>query len=79
IWGLLSSPPVPSVLYLLGFSQYQTRNYQDASENLKVVASQNNKQGQYAAYYLGLSYLALENLVFAANALEEAKTFALKS
>jgi TolA-binding protein len=71
--GLLNREPDKNVLYRLGYALYQNGSYNEASENLKKVASDNNLQGQAAAYYLGLSYLRLGNKQFATASLEQAR------
>jgi TolA-binding protein len=71
--GLLNREPDKGVLYRLGYALYQNESYNEATENLKKVASDNTIQGQSAAYYLGLSYLRLGNKQFAITALEQAR------
>jgi tetratricopeptide (TPR) repeat protein len=71
--GIVHTEPAKDVLYRIGFCEYQTQSYQQASESLKGIADENSKQGQYAAYYLGLSYFNLKNKEYAVNALQQAK------
>ncbi len=71
--GLINERAEPEVLYRVGFCQYQNRSYADAVESLKTIADENSAQGQFASYYLGLSYLQLDNKRFAVNSLERAK------
>ncbi|MEO1652751.1 MAG: tetratricopeptide repeat protein, partial [Bacteroidota bacterium] len=72
--GLITEPPQAEVLYRLGFSQYKSGDYQGASTSLKALADENSEQGQYAAYYLGISYIRLKNFRFATTALEQAES-----
>lgn len=71
--GLAKSQPDPLVLYLVGFCEFQQQSYQKAIESLEPIANQDNARGQQAAYYLGLSYLQLDQKRFAATALEQAQ------
>ncbi|MDX2305990.1 MAG: tetratricopeptide repeat protein [Microscillaceae bacterium] len=73
--GLLTTQADPELRYRLGFCQFQTRNYQEAGETLKAVAAVSDQLlEQFASYYLGLSYLRLNNKRFAVTALEQAKS-----
>ena len=73
-FGLLRTPAEPGLQYRLGICQYQSRDYQGAIESLKTVAAgAQDRQGQFASYYLGLSYLRQDNKRFAVTAFESAK------
>lgn len=59
--------------YRYGYSLYQTKDYKKAADILKNVAANKDTLGQYASYYLGISYLKSENPNFALNAFEQAR------
>jgi TolA-binding protein len=65
--------PATDVQFRLAYAQYQTGDYPNAITNFKPVASSRDTLSQYAAYYLGLSYLKTENKPFALNAFNDAK------
>ncbi len=62
----------PELLYRLGYSNLQLGNNEEAAESLKQVASSEDSLGQFASYYLGEAYLALDNKQYALSALEAA-------
>jgi len=69
--GSQKSLPAP-IQYRLGFSQYMTGKYAKAIDNLKPIAATEDALGQTASYYLGLSYLKVENKQYALQALGKA-------
>jgi TolA-binding protein len=56
------APITPDIRYRMGYSQYKLKRFTEATENLKLVATRNDDLGQYASYYLGVSYLNTQNL-----------------
>jgi len=60
------------VLYKTGFTAYESGFFRQAVDYLKKAALDKEKIGQYASYYLGLSYLRLDNKPFAITAFENA-------
>jgi tetratricopeptide (TPR) repeat protein len=62
----------PLVLYKAGFTAYESGFFSQAVDYLKTAALDKGKVGQYASYYLGLSYLRLDNKQFAITAFENA-------
>jgi TolA-binding protein len=58
--------------YRLGIAQFKTGGYAQATQTLGKIATQKDSLGQFAAYYLGLSYLKINQKNFALRALEEA-------
>ena len=62
----------PLVLYKTGFTAYQSGFFSQAVDYLKKAALDKGEIGQYASYYLGLSYLRLDNKQFAIAAFENA-------
>lgn len=67
------APISPEVRYRMGFSQYKTKKYAEAIENLKMVATRNDEIGQYSSFYLGVCYLNTQNLAGALAAFDAAK------
>lgn len=61
-----------NVLYKAGFTAYESGYFEEAVEYLKLAALDKEDMGQYASYYLGLSYLRLGNKSFAITAFENA-------
>lgn len=61
-----------SQVYKAGVSQFETGNYQRASDYFKVSAVQDDQIGQVSSYYLGHSYLKLNNPQFASNSFNAA-------
>ncbi len=59
--------------YRLGFSLFKTGDYQNSVSNLAKVASNKDSISQFAAYYLGLSYIKIDNKSFAIRALDESR------
>lgn len=64
--------PGPEERYRMAYAQYKTGRDEAAINNFKEVASQNDKTGQFASYYLGQLYVQQENKPFAASAFEKA-------
>jgi tetratricopeptide (TPR) repeat protein len=60
------------ILYKAGFTAYESGLFSQAVEHLKKAALDKGATGQYASYYLGLSYLRLDNKPFAITAFENA-------
>ncbi|MFT4033108.1 MAG: tetratricopeptide repeat protein [Siphonobacter sp.] len=60
--------------YRYGYSQYRQGDYNGAIANLKQLTTQKDTIAQYAAYYLGISYLNTDNLQGALSALDIART-----
>lgn len=58
--------------YKAGVTQYETGNFQAASDYFKEVALENDKLGQVSSYYLGHAYLKLQNPQFASNSFSAA-------
>lgn len=46
--------------YQLGYAQFESGAYKEAALNLKQLASEDTPLGQQALYYLGISYLKLD-------------------
>lgn len=61
------------VMYRYGYSLYRTKDFKKAADILKNVASSKDTLGQFASYYLGISYLRNENPNFALNAFDQAR------
>jgi len=59
--------------YQLGYAQYSTGNYRKAARSFEELATVNSKLGQYAMYYLGDSYLRLDQKSSARTAFASAK------
>lgn len=59
-------------VYRAGISQYQIRNYQRATDYLKVSAVGDDKLAQVSSYYLGHAYIKLNNPQFASNSFSAA-------
>ncbi len=66
-------PISPEIRYRIGFSQYKTKRFAEAIDNLKLVASRNDEIGQYSSYYLGVCYLNSQNLAGALAAFDAAR------
>jgi len=62
----------PPLQYRLAYSLYQTGKYEKATQNFKSIAGSNDALGQTSSYYLGLSYLKLDNKQFALLAFQQA-------
>jgi tetratricopeptide (TPR) repeat protein len=58
--------------YKAGVAQFEVNNYQQATNYFKDVALENDKLGQVSTYYLGHSYLKLNNPQFAVNSFSAA-------
>lgn len=61
-----------SQVYKAGVAQFETGNFQRASDYFKVSAVQDDRIGQVSSYYLGHSYLKLNNPQFASNSFNAA-------
>lgn len=61
------------VAYRYGYSLYRTKDFKKAADILKNVASNKDTLGQFASYYLGISYLKNDNPNFALNAFDQAR------
>lgn len=59
-------------VYKAGISQFEIKNYQRATDYLKVSASADDEIGQASSYYLAQSYLKLENYQFASTSFQSA-------
>ncbi len=59
-------------IYKAGISQFEIKNYQRATDYLKVSASSDDEIGQASSYYLAQSYLKLENYQFASTSFQSA-------
>ncbi|WBL45077.1 tetratricopeptide repeat protein [Algoriphagus halophytocola] len=59
-------------IYKAGISQFEIKNYQRATDYLKVSASATDEIGQASSYYLGHAYLNLENYQFASTSFQSA-------
>ncbi|WP_422353974.1 tetratricopeptide repeat protein [Roseivirga pacifica] len=59
-------------LYRIGYSHYAVGDNQEAIENFKRVALQEDTLSQYASYYLGQLYVQDQNFLFAASAFDQA-------
>ncbi|MFC5623872.1 tetratricopeptide repeat protein [Algoriphagus winogradskyi] len=59
-------------IYKAGISQFEIKNYQRATDYLKVSASSTDEIGQASSYYLAHSYLKLENYQFASTSFQSA-------
>ncbi len=59
--------------YQLGYAQYATGNYRKAARSFEELSSVNSKLGQYAMYYLGDSYLRLDQKSSARTAFASAR------
>ncbi|AFL85542.1 hypothetical protein Belba_3025 [Belliella baltica DSM 15883] len=66
--GTLERPQI----YKAGIAQYETENYQRATDYFKVSAVENDKIGQVSSYYLGHSYIKLNNPQFASTSFNAA-------
>ncbi|MFD2035899.1 tetratricopeptide repeat protein [Belliella marina] len=66
--GTLERPQI----YKAGVAQYEVQNYQRATDYFKVSAGGNDRIGQVSSYYLGHSYLKLNNPQFASTSFNAA-------
>lgn len=62
----------PPLQYRLAFSQYQNGRYEEAANNFKSIAAGEDALGQVSSYYLGLSYLKINEKQFALLAFQQA-------
>ncbi len=60
--------------YQVGFTQYKTGAYEQATKNFEQLHTQKNELGQNALYHLGDCYLKANNLPYARNAFKECST-----
>lgn len=61
-----------SQIYKAGVSQFEIQNFQRATDYFKVTAVNDDQIGQVSSYYLGHSYLKLNNPQFASNSFNAA-------
>lgn len=59
-------------VYKAGISFFEIKNYQRATDYLKVSASGNDEIAQSSSYYLGHSYIKLDNFAFASTSFQAA-------
>lgn len=59
-------------VYKAGISFFEIKNYQRATDYLKVSASGNDEIAQSSSYYLGHSYIKLDNFAFASTSFQTA-------
>ncbi|UJP64285.1 tetratricopeptide repeat protein [Mongoliitalea daihaiensis] len=59
-------------VYRAGISQYEIRNYQRATDYLKISAVGDDQLAQISSYYLGHAYIKLNNPQFASNSFSAA-------
>jgi TolA-binding protein len=57
----------PSQIYKAGVAQFETQNFARATDYFKAIAGREDEIGQVASYYLGHSYIKLNNAQFAIN------------
>jgi tetratricopeptide (TPR) repeat protein len=62
----------PNEIYKAGIAQYEIKNYQRATDYLKVSAAADSELGQASSYYLGHAYLKVENFQFASTSFSAA-------
>jgi len=68
-----SRAKTPDIQYRIAYAQYLTKDYVAAADGFKGIASGRDSIGQYSAYYLGISYLQLNNKPFALQAFDQAR------
>ena len=61
------------ILLKAGISAYRTGYFIDAADFLKQAALSEGKTGQLASYYLGFSYISLDNKPYALSAFDAAR------
>lgn len=61
-----------SQIYKAGVAQFEIQNFQRATDYFKVTAVNDDQIGQVSSYYLGHSYLKLNNPQFASNSFNAA-------
>ncbi|MFD2201283.1 tetratricopeptide repeat protein [Shivajiella indica] len=59
-------------VYKAGIAQFEIQNYQRATDYFKVSAVENDEIGQVSSYYLGHSYIKLNNTQFASTSFNAA-------
>ena len=62
------------IVYKLAFSQLQIGQNQQAIDNFKRIAAEEDTLGQYASYYLGVLYVKEDNKNFALAAFDQARS-----
>jgi TolA-binding protein len=62
--------------YRMGYTFYKLKKYNEATTQLKSIATRNDELGQYASYYLGVCNLNLNNVTEALAAFDAAKRLA---
>lgn len=68
----LTPSPLPSALYVLGISEYDSGDYEAAARSFEPVAALDNAMGQSAALYMGQSLMHTGSYSHALLALERA-------
>lgn len=66
-------PTSELVLFKYGVAKFKTEDYPKAIQVLKKTAEKNDTIGQNSAYYLGMSWLKMENKLFAYNAFNQSR------
>ena len=62
------------VIYRAGFANFSTSKFQEAADLFKQIATGQDSVGRYASYYLGVSYLRLDQKPFALSAFQAAQS-----
>ncbi|MFM7195615.1 MAG: tetratricopeptide repeat protein, partial [Bacteroidota bacterium] len=62
------------VVYRAGYAHFSTSKFQEATDLFKQIASGQDSVGRYASYYLGISYLRLDQKSFALSAFQAAQS-----
>lgn len=68
-----SQPILPAVRYRYGYSLYRINNFNGAITNFKAIATNQDEVGQYAGYFLGITYLKNDAPNLALAAFDQAK------
>ena len=71
--GASRTKPAADIQYRIAYAQYQSNDYEAAAQGFKGIAAARDTLGQYAAYYLGMSYLKTNNKAFALTAFDQAR------
>ncbi|HEX8547695.1 MAG TPA: tetratricopeptide repeat protein [Cytophagaceae bacterium] len=61
------------IQFRLAFSEYKTGLYKEAANDFKVIAASKDSLGQASSYYLGVSYIKLDNKPFALAAFDQSR------
>lgn len=61
------------VQFRLAIAEYKTENYKEAANNFKAIAANKDSIGQAASYYLGASYVRLDNKPYALTAFDQSR------